>query len=65
MSVLAPESLGEGGGLSPTAPRRRERAGFRSAALRSVGLYLLTLFVVVSVVFALPRAMPSDPLTAT
>lgn len=32
--------------------------------LRSVGLYLLTLFVVVTLVFVLPRAMPGDPLTA-
>ena len=35
-----------------------------SATLRSVALYLLTLVAVVTVVFALPRAMPGDPLTA-
>ncbi|HVW35144.1 MAG TPA: ABC transporter permease, partial [Acidimicrobiia bacterium] len=34
------------------------------AALRSVGLYGLTLVAVVVVVFTLPRAMPGDPLSA-
>ena len=34
------------------------------AALRSVGLYALTMMAVVVVVFALPRAMPGDPLSA-
>lgn len=33
-------------------------------ALRSISLYVLTLFVVVTVVFTLPRAMPGDPLSA-
>ncbi|MEW6474796.1 MAG: ABC transporter permease [Actinomycetota bacterium] len=32
--------------------------------LRSVGLYALTMIAVVVVVFALPRAMPGDPLAA-
>jgi peptide/nickel transport system permease protein len=34
------------------------------AALRSVGLYALTLVAVVVLVFMLPRAMPGDPLAA-
>jgi peptide/nickel transport system permease protein len=41
-------------------PRRR----YLRAALRSVGLYALTMAAVVLVVFALPRAMPGDPLSA-
>lgn len=45
----------------PRAPRRRSYAG---AALRAIALYSLTMVVVVMVVFALPRAMPGDPLTA-
>ena len=41
----------------------RDRRYLR-AALRSVGLYALTLAAVVVVVFMLPRAMPGDPLSA-
>jgi peptide/nickel transport system permease protein len=40
------------------------RRRYLRAALRSVGLYALTLAAVVVVVFALPRAMPGDPLSA-
>ncbi len=43
--------------------KRGERRYLR-AALRSVGLYALTLAAVVVVVFSLPRAMPGDPLSA-
>lgn len=35
-----------------------------TVALRSIALYALTMAAVVVVVFALPRAMPGDPLTA-
>jgi len=40
------------------------RGRYLRAALRSVGLYALTMIAVVIVVFALPRAMPGDPLGA-
>lgn len=40
------------------------RRRYLRAALRSVGLYALTMVAVVVVVFALPRAMPGDPLSA-
>ena len=40
------------------------RRRYLRAALRSVGLYALTMVAVVVVVFALPRAMPGDPLAA-
>jgi peptide/nickel transport system permease protein len=40
------------------------RRPYLRAALRSVGLYALTMIAVVFVVFALPRAMPGDPLAA-
>ena len=43
---------------------RRVRRRYLRAALRSVGLYALTMAAVVVVVFALPRAMPGDPLAA-
>lgn len=49
---------------SPAAPDQGSDARFRSAALRAVGLYLVTLWVIVTLVFALPRAMPGDPLRA-
>ena len=42
---------------------RGERRYLRAAG-RSVGLYALTMVAVVLVVFALPRAMPGDPLAA-
>src|SRR5688500_7477543 len=46
----------------------RERGPLRRrylrAARRSVGLYALTMAAVVVVVFAMPRAMPGDPLAA-
>lgn len=35
-----------------------------SVTLRTVGLYLLTLFVLVTLVFLLPRTMPGDPLAS-
>ena len=40
------------------------RRRYLRAALRSVGLYGLTMVAVVVVVFTLPRAMPGDPLAA-
>jgi peptide/nickel transport system permease protein len=40
------------------------RRRYLRAALRSVGLYGLTMIAVVLVVFTLPRAMPGDPLAA-
>src|ERR1044072_7016249 len=40
------------------------RRRYLRAALRSVGLYALTMVAVVVVVFALPRAMPGDPLSS-
>lgn len=46
------------------APRLRSRRRYLTAALRSVGLYALTMIAVVAVVFALPRAMPGDPIAA-
>ncbi len=39
-------------------------AGRSGRAARSLALHVLTMFVVVSVVFALPRALPGDPLVA-
>jgi peptide/nickel transport system permease protein len=38
--------------------------GYARNALRIVGLHLITLFLVVTAVFLLPRAMPGDPLLA-
>ena len=46
----------------PQAGRGGRR--FATVALRSIGLYALTMLAVVVVVFALPRAMPGDPLLA-
>ena len=40
------------------------RRRYLRAVVRSVGLYGLTMVAVVVVVFALPRAMPGDPLSA-
>ena len=40
------------------------RRRYLRAALRSVGLYALTMVAVVVVVFTLPRAMPGDPLSS-
>ncbi|HZI36891.1 MAG TPA: hypothetical protein VFF24_01195 [Acidimicrobiia bacterium] len=40
------------------------RRRYLRAALRSVGLYALTMVAVVVVVLALPRAMPGDPVAA-
>jgi peptide/nickel transport system permease protein len=40
------------------------RRRYLRTALRSVGLYALTMVAVVVVVFALPRAMPGDPVAA-
>jgi peptide/nickel transport system permease protein len=50
----------------PSHPPRdgRGRHRFLGAALRSIALYALTMVAVVIVVFALPRAMPGDPLRA-
>ncbi|HUR18549.1 MAG TPA: ABC transporter permease [Acidimicrobiales bacterium] len=51
-------------------PRRRAKRSFRMAdgrrrgAAWRVGIYLVTLWAVVTVVFFLPRVMPGDPLTA-
>lgn len=41
-----------------------QAGGRRGATLRTVGLYAITLFAVVTMVFVLPRAMPGDPLSA-
>jgi len=46
---------------APPPPARRP---YLRVALRSVGLYALTMIAVVFVVFTLPRAMPGDPLAA-
>jgi peptide/nickel transport system permease protein len=48
--------------MPPPGPRRR--GSFRSTALRSVVLYAFTLWVIVTLIFALPRLMPGDPLRA-
>jgi peptide/nickel transport system permease protein len=45
------------GGMAAPAPRR-------SRALRTIALYALTLWAVVTVVFLLPRGLPGDPLQA-
>lgn len=45
------------------APRRRRLTQFRAAA-RAIVLYAVTLFTVVTVIFAIPRAMPGDPIAA-
>jgi peptide/nickel transport system permease protein len=45
---------------APSSPR----PGAIRAGLRSVGLYVVTLWAVVTLVFVLPRAMPGDPITA-
>jgi peptide/nickel transport system permease protein len=52
--------------VSPTPPTEAQTptAAPRAAALRTVVLYLVTLLAVVTFVFALPRAMPGDPLSA-
>src|SRR4051812_22585781 len=42
----------------------RPRQSYLRAVLRTVGLYALTMAAVVVLVFALPRAMPGDPLSA-
>jgi len=49
-------------GVPPPGPPRR--GSFRSAALRSVLLYAFTLWVIVTLIFCLPRLMPGDPLQA-
>ena len=53
---------------APGGPPRARPAGarrrWRRAALRSVGLYLVTLLAVVTTIFVLPRLMPGDPLSA-
>ncbi|MDP1806626.1 MAG: hypothetical protein Q8K72_15725, partial [Acidimicrobiales bacterium] len=46
----------------PRGGRGRHR--FLGTALRSIALYALTMVAVIIVVFALPRAMPGDPLRA-
>lgn len=46
----------------PARPASPERAGARRSWPRIVAGYVLTMFVVVTLVFALPRAMPGDPL---
>jgi peptide/nickel transport system permease protein len=50
--------------LSPPTEGRSPRRTYLGAALRSAALYALTMTAVVLVVFALPRAMPGDPLAA-
>lgn len=53
----------ETGGEVPHASRQTREGARLRAALRSLGLYAVTLMVVVTVIFALPRAMPGDPIT--
>ncbi len=70
---------GSGGGrihrwiaASSPSPRRRPplatdpvpRRGERREAVRSLALYVPTLFAILTFVFLLPRAMPGDPLAA-
>lgn len=50
-------------GPGPTAGSSVAR-GQRAAILQTIGLYAITLFAVVVMVFVLPRAMPGDPLSA-
>lgn len=47
-----------------TLPRAPARSTMQAAAAQVVALHLLALLAVVSLVFALPRAMPGDPLAA-
>jgi len=49
---------------TPGATTGRPVPPRRSRAVRTVALYALTLWAVVSVVFLLPRAIPGDPLQA-
>jgi len=48
-------------GAEPPSPRR---AAQLRAVVRAVVLYAVTLLAVVTVIFAIPRAMPGDPLQA-
>lgn len=59
-----PGAVGAGRASRPPADEQaRHRAQLR-ASLRAIGLYAITLFVVVTVIFAIPRAMPGDPIAA-
>lgn len=48
--------------LSPDPASARRRAGLSTTYLRTIGLYALTLWAVVTLVFLLPRLLPGDPL---
>lgn len=63
-TLCEPASSDRPGSPTSSGAGATRRSPLSYVALRSLGLYLLTLFVVVTVVFALPRAMPGDPLTA-
>lgn len=54
--------LPAGATTNPVSPPLNRRAARVRAGIRAVALYVITLFIVVTVVFALPRAMPGDPL---
>ena len=57
----------EVGKADPTlgaGPPGRRRGLWRRSALRLVALHAVTLVVVVTIVFALPRAMPGDPIAS-
>lgn len=58
----------EAGAAPPAAlhPQGRDarRVAQLRAALHAIGLYAITMFVVVTVIFAIPRAMPGDPIAA-
>lgn len=51
-------------GLSAPTAGLRPRARGRRSGLARAGSYLLTLFVLVTLNFALPRTMPGDPVSA-
>ena len=68
MSVSQPSSPSHDLVSAEPPPSRfeqeRRRPSWRSAAVKTFGLHLIALLAVVSLVFALPRAMPGDPLAA-
>jgi len=67
--MTAPAVVREGAGpwASPVPPARPTESSSRprrSGSVRTIGLYVITLWAVVTVVFLLPRAIPGDPLQA-
>ena len=55
-----------GGGTPPLGPPAHlpRRLAQLRAVLRAISLYALTMFVVATFIFAIPRAMPGDPIAA-